>query len=392
MSTKSILIVDDEVNVLNSLSRTLSKENIFDVKTAQSGREALEIIANSPDLALIVTDYHMPGMNGIELLAQVRKNSPDVTRILLTGAAEIGMALDAVNKGSIFRFLLKPCPPDTFLSAVMDGFRQTELIMMERDLLRKTLFGSIKVLIDILAVTNPGIFAQAGRLRNLARDAATALHLEDLSWEIELAALLSQIGAVTIPRNVLERWQCGEVMEESEIKVIKSIPRIGRLLIINIPRLKDIAEAVGYQNCSYGNPSALEDPIGNEIPLLARILKVIIDFDGLMEKTKNPASAIQTMQEQASEYDPSILREFRHKVEQSSHHSSYQMTHVLRGEKEVNIGGLRLGMVLSRDVVDKKGIHVISKGAIVSDVLLYKLINSFNSHTINESVFIESAF
>jgi YesN/AraC family two-component response regulator len=97
MSIKPILLVDDEVNVLSSLSRSLGEEEFEMIKTAQNGQEALEIIKNTPGLALIVSDYRMPGMNGIELLAQARKEFSDVTRILLTGAADLEMALDAIN-------------------------------------------------------------------------------------------------------------------------------------------------------------------------------------------------------------------------------------------------------------------------------------------------------
>ena len=177
MSAKSILLVDDEVKVLYSLSRLLGDDEFAEVKIAQNGQEALELIKNTPDLAVVVSDYHMPGMNGIELLEKARENSPDITRILLTGAADLEMALDAVNRGNIFRFLIKPCASEIFLAAIKDGSRQNELIAAERELLSKTLSGSIKVMVDILAVLSPEIFAQAGRLRTLARDLAVALHL-----------------------------------------------------------------------------------------------------------------------------------------------------------------------------------------------------------------------
>ncbi|MEI6291887.1 MAG: response regulator, partial [Chloroflexota bacterium] len=251
MAAKSILLVDDEIKVLNSLARTLSEANYDDISTAQNGMEALAILKSSPNVALIVSDYNMPGLNGIELLRLVHQDFPDVTRILLTGAADLDMAVEAINQGSIFRFLLKPCSPLNFKAAIKDGLRQNELIIGERELLSKTLSGSIKVLIDILSLLSPGIFSQASRLRNLARNLAGSLRLEDQAWEIEVAALLSQVGAVTMPRDILERWHKGELLEEHETKMIRAIPRLGKLLIKNIPRLENIAEAVGYQNCTF---------------------------------------------------------------------------------------------------------------------------------------------
>jgi response regulator RpfG family c-di-GMP phosphodiesterase len=392
MSSKPILLVDDEVKVLYSLSRSLSEEGFDDLKTAQNGQEALEIIKSTPDLTLIVSDFHMPGMNGIELLAQVREKSPDITRVLLTGAAELEMALDAVNRGNIFRFLVKPCAQEIFVAAIKDGLRQNELIKVERELLSKTLSGSIKVMVDILAVLSPGIFAQASRLRNLARDLAGALHLEEQAWEIELAALLSQIGAVTIPRDILKRWQKGELLEEPEIKMIRSIPYMGKLLIKNIPRLENIAEAVGYQDCTYSGQRTIDSPTADQIPLMARILKLIVDYDRLIEKTGDPSVAFQTLLVHESEYDPDILATFRLKVLRIDRQSPHRLAHPLKGEKDIYVEGIKLGMVLTRDVVDKNGLLIVSKDTVITDVLKYKLINYFRSHVIEEPVYIESVF
>jgi response regulator RpfG family c-di-GMP phosphodiesterase len=427
MSAKPILLVDDEVNVLSSLSRSLVEEGFETIQTARNGQEAIEIIKNTPDLAIIVTDYRMPGMNGIELLAHARENFPDITRILLTGAADLEMALNAVNQGHLFRFLLKPCSPDSFLTAIRDGLRQNELINAERELLSKTLSGSVKVMIDILALLSPGIFAQAGRLRNLARDLASALHYEDQTWEIELAALLSQIGAVTIPPKILERWQRGEVLDEAEAKMVRSIPRIGKLLISNIPRLENIAEAVAAQNIPYSSQAGGEAPGAEKIPLMGRILKIIITYDRLMEKSHSPTFAIETMLVHEAEYDPSILNTFRLNLRNNDYQSSYKLSglgsspwsprtkgaqrrsplesegrhnntrktivhRALRGEKEITIEGIKLGMSLSRDVSDQNGVLIVPKGTVITDVLIYKLINYFHSHAISEFVYIESDY
>jgi response regulator RpfG family c-di-GMP phosphodiesterase len=392
MSTKPILLVDDEVKVLNSLSRSLGEEGFADIKIAPSGQEALEIVKNTRDLALIVSDYHMPGMNGTELLEQVSRISPDVSRILLTGVADLEMALDAVNRGHIFRFLLKPCNAETLVAAVQDGLRQNELINAERELLSKTLSGSIKVMIDILAVLSPGLFAQAGRLRDLARGLVGALHLEEKAWEIELAALLSQIGAVTIPRNIINRWQRGELLEDPETRMIRSIPQTGKLLIKNIPRLENIAEAVGYQSCIYKGQSTLDAPTSEKIPLIARILKVIVDYDRLLEKTCDSTIAFHSLLIHESEYDPEILSVFRLQVLHMDNQSSYRLSGALKGEKEINIEALRLGMVLTRDVIDNNGILIVSKDTVVTDVLKFKLLNYFRFHAIEGPVYIESVF
>jgi response regulator RpfG family c-di-GMP phosphodiesterase len=391
MNPKSILLVDDEIKVLYSLSRILNEADFIEIQIAQSGQEALEILKSTPDLAIIVSDYHMPGKNGIELLEQIRQTSPDIVRVLLTGAADLEMALEAVNRGNIFRFLLKPCASETFVSAIKDGLRQSELIHAERELLSKTLSGSIKVMVDILAVLSPGIFAQAGRLRTLARELATALDLMDQSWEIELAALLSQIGAVTIPRDILKRWQEGGFLAESEVKMIRSIPQMGKALIKNIPRLENIAEAVGYQNCIFSGQTTLEAPAAENIPMIARILKVIIDYDRLVEKTGDPSIAFQTLLIHESEYDPNILAILRFLVSRPDL-QSHRLSPALKGEKDMYIEGLKVGMVLTRDVIDRNGALIVSKDTVITEVLKYKLLNYFRSQAIEGPVYIESVF
>ncbi|MDH3748454.1 MAG: response regulator [Gammaproteobacteria bacterium] len=112
MSNK-ILFVDDEPNVLQSIRRSLRKQ--FDLDTAEGGEEALRMLKANGTYAVIVSDMRMPGMNGVELLSQARKDSPDTVRMMLTGNADQQTAVDAVNHGDIFRFLNKPCEP-TFSS------------------------------------------------------------------------------------------------------------------------------------------------------------------------------------------------------------------------------------------------------------------------------------
>jgi len=107
---KKILFVDDEINVLHGYRRNL--RSLFDVHIANSGSEALKIIAEQGDFAVIISDYRMPEMDGIELLHKVKEISPDTIRIILTGFADMQIAIEAINEGNIFRFLTKPLPTD----------------------------------------------------------------------------------------------------------------------------------------------------------------------------------------------------------------------------------------------------------------------------------------
>jgi DNA-binding NtrC family response regulator len=145
MKTHNILLIDDELKVLSSLSRLLMEESDYEIKTAQSGNEGLEIIKKSEIISVIVVDYRMPGMNGIEFLSQAKVISPLSKRIMLAGTNEIELAVNAINSGSVFRLLLKPCDSTNFLAAIKDAVKQNELLNSEKELLTKTLNGSIKV-------------------------------------------------------------------------------------------------------------------------------------------------------------------------------------------------------------------------------------------------------
>jgi signal transduction histidine kinase len=134
MRQNRILLVDDEANVIASLRRQLHKQP-YEIYDAPSGVEGLVRIKEKGPFAVIVSDYRMPGMDGIEFLARSQDGSPDASRIMLTGSNETEVAIKAVNHGNIFRFLLKPIGPESLISTIQAGVEQHRLIMAERSLL-----------------------------------------------------------------------------------------------------------------------------------------------------------------------------------------------------------------------------------------------------------------
>ena len=173
--------MDDEARVVEGLVLHLRKD--YEVHTALSGDEALKLLKQIGGAAVIVSDMRMPGMDGASLLHRVMSTYPDTTRILLTGEPGRDAAAAAVNKGQIFRFLTKPCPPDQLRAAVEAGVMQHRLVNAERSILKETLIGCIKALIDVLAITNPVAFGRASRVKRLAIEFAMALE-----WRRLLAA------------------------------------------------------------------------------------------------------------------------------------------------------------------------------------------------------------
>ncbi len=114
-----VLLVDDDAMVLAGLKRQL--RNQFSVDTALSGEDALKQVSENGPYAVIVSDFMMPGMNGIEFLSRVKKSNPDTVRMMLTGTADMPTAIRAVNEGSIFQFHPKPCPADTLCQAIQSA-------------------------------------------------------------------------------------------------------------------------------------------------------------------------------------------------------------------------------------------------------------------------------
>ena len=114
-----VLLVDDDAMILAGLKRKL--RNQFRIETALSGEEGLRKIDENGPYAVIVSDYFMPGMNGIEFLCRVKETDPDSVRMMLTGSADMSTAIQAVNEGSIFQFHPKPCPADTLGKAIQSG-------------------------------------------------------------------------------------------------------------------------------------------------------------------------------------------------------------------------------------------------------------------------------
>ncbi|MFA5985408.1 MAG: HD domain-containing phosphohydrolase [Methylococcaceae bacterium] len=132
MINNKILCVDDEPNVLEGLKRQLRK--YFDVTTATGSLEALTLIKQTGPFAVVVSDYNMPKMNGTEFLSLVKNFCPDTISIMLTGRADLDVAVNALHQGKIFRFLNKPVSPELLIQSITDALEQHRLIIAEQEL------------------------------------------------------------------------------------------------------------------------------------------------------------------------------------------------------------------------------------------------------------------
>lgn len=360
--TEKILFVDDEPNVLHSIQRQLRKR--FDLVIAEGGIEALRVLKEEGPFAVIVSDMRMPGMNGVELLSQVKDLYPETVRLMLTGNADQETAMEAVNNGQIFRFLTKPCPQAAFITSLALALRQYRLISAERELLQNTLKGSVKVLAELLGVANPLAFSSGLRVKNYVVSIAEALHLPGL-WQYEIAALLSQIGCVTIPGEVLGKVFSGQPLSEEEEEMYRTHPAAGAALLEKIPRLENVTKMIALQQTPFDEYTAeLKSAEFEEVLIGAQILTAATDFDRLLYRGLSPHEARVWMNKQHSRYNPEILAYF-------ADLAIDDQTQFL----SLNIAQIAEGMIAAEDIHAKNGVLIIPKGQAITTTLLQGLKN-----------------
>ncbi len=372
---RTILLVDDEPKVISALIRELNSFQFNDILSAYNGTDALDLLRHNNEIAVIISDYRMPGMDGITFLLQAQEICPDATRMILTGVADLEMATNAINLGQIYRLLLKPCPTESFINSVNAAIRQYELVTSERDLLQNTLKGSIKILTDLLSAISPDSFSQANRISALTRRFARELKLEN-AWEMELAGVLCRIGCVTVPPEVLDAWMKGKKLDLGQLQMMDSVPKIGNHLLKNIPRLEKIAAGILYQSTPYQpvTPGS-KTPAGQEIPLIGRILKIVIDYDRYFTIEQNLKIVLGKMTYQISEYDPKLFVIFRDQVISAQEGEKTSSSSYASPLVEIPYDQVKSGMVIMANVFDNKGRMLISAGTVVTEILKIRLAN-----------------
>jgi response regulator RpfG family c-di-GMP phosphodiesterase len=367
-----ILFVDDDQNLLDSLKRQL--RNNFNVETALGPREGLVAISQRGPFAVVVCDLRMPLMDGIHFLANAGKIAPDSVRMMLTGNADLSSAIKALNEGNIYRFITKPCEPDTLSALIDQGVRQYRLITAERELLEKTLKGSIRVLTDLISMLNPEAYGRSSRIRHYARETALAMGAAE-PWKIETAAMLSQIGYVALPEALLKKRNEGVKLTEAEIHLFESHPGVASELLSHIPRMEAVAEAVYYQLKHFDGSGFPVDPKKEkEIPIGGRVLKAVSDYDFLESRSIEPSQALGILRNREGHYDLDIL-------------AALEKVLGVRAEcraKEVFIKELKAGMVFAVDVKAANGRLIASRGQEVSQLIINSLENIMENMEIPE--------
>lgn len=381
---KKILLVDDDPLLLRTLEIPLRRH--FEVVTASSGDEALALFGEGEDFSVVVADMLMPGMNGIELLQRVRQISSTVIRMMLTANAQLDAALKAVNQGHIFYFMVKPCPMDEMIRALESAVRQHQLVIAEKELLEQTLKGSLNVLTEILSMVAPPAFGRALILKESMRRMAVHLNLPNV-WLMEIAGMLSPIGLVTIPPELVKRAKRLEPLTERETHLLERVPEVGRNLLAHIPRMEEAARIVYYQAKNYDGTGFPGDAVaGDQIPLGSRLLKLLNDYLSLESKGHPRDEIWNRLAMRSGMYDPELLKEAgacmgstpAEKVEQ------------FRPVQSISFRDLKTGQILARNVETLDGQLIVSAPYAVTPSLKELLRNFSGIAGIKEPLFIEA--
>ncbi len=366
-----VLFVDDDPDLLAAMVRSLRKWP-FQISTALRGSQALELLRSDNTFAVIVSDLRMPEMDGVTVLGHALEIAPDTVRVLFTGTPDLDHAVAAINKGSIFRFITKPCPAVLMAVTLNAAIEQHRLITAERVLLEQTLRGSIKALLDILAVTSPMAFGRASVIRESVAMLAKELGIGN-PWQVEVAAMLSQIGSVILPAATLERiYQCN-VLSEAEEAMVSRMPGIVAQVLGNIPRLEPVLEILRFREKGFdGSGLPACDLAGEAIPWGARALKVVIDIDVLERHGLPVTLAFDTLRGRTGKYDPEILKTLA-LIRESAPQCRVS---------ELPLELLRPGMVLAQDVRTETGILIVAFAQELTPGLLEKLHNFFRPNLV----------
>jgi len=374
---RKVLFVDDDVNLLESFRRQLHKK--AEIITAEGPKAGIEAAARQGPFAVVISDYSMPVMNGVDMLRVIRHGSPDTVRMLLTGHADLDVAIKAVNESSIFRLLTKPCPPETIEKALDDAFRHFDLITAERELLEKTLKGSVSVLCDLISLLKPEVFGRVSRILPHLRGVSRRLN-DPRPWETETAAMLSVVGFITLPDSLINKVEKGKPLTDAEQQQFLGHPAFGSRLIGKIPRMDGVTRIVAYQEKHFEGGGVPKDDIqGEAIPLGARILKAVVDFDILLANAMPKAEAIAKLERRKGVYDPKVIGALAEVVNEQARYTM-QKVHLL---------GLEAGMILAEDLYGQRGTETLLlmvKGRELNETVIEFILDNSRTIKINQPV------
>ena len=410
-----ILIVDDEEIILAALQEILRRAGYEAITFTDPLAAVAEL--QQRQFSVVITDQTMPGLSGLELLAATRKVQPFATRILITAVLSLDTVIEAINKGEIFRFIVKPWLREEFLATVQNAVQRYELICqnaylqsatqamneqlveLNRSLeqqvklvaqqnqqlaemntaLEQNLMRSMELCVHTMQTFYPSLGSQTRRVTEICKSIAHLLKLPPEERRVlESSALLHDIGLVGVQRHIIRKWHDQtEPLSSAEKALIEQHPILGQELTAFSSSLEQVGKIIRAHHENYDGSGYPDQLVGETIPWLARLLAVVVAY------ASNPltsAEAAETIKQAAgSQFDPEAVRVFLRAL---------TVAHVARKEREVLLGELRPGMVLARGIYTANGLMLIPEGQQLNTTYIEKLLNYNRVEPLGQSLMV----
>lgn len=367
MSSKPrLLCVDDESDLLDGLRLALRKS--FSVTVATSGADGLAVFQEAradPEQAAfsaVVSDMRMPNMNGAEFLSEILRLSPATPRILLSGQADLESTIAAINDAKIFRFLTKPCDPALLIETVHEAMELERLRNSERILLSQTLRGAVSMLTDVLGIVSVGAYSRTMRIREIVMQMNAALD-RDVSWNLDVATLLSQVGCVVVPDGPDGRPQPDHGTAAAN-------------LLQKIPRLEPIAGIIHRQQEAAPISDEQRREAWSAQDLDAELLRAAVAFDARLATGAEREDAIEALGREATPPPKFILRALAECQPQAE----------VLVEVKVMVKDLVPGMQLLNDLHTSSGALLAGGSTTLTAVLIVRIRSFAKSAGIDEPI------
>jgi len=284
MNIAGILVIDDEQMVVDNIQDLIELETDYKVYSETNPYKALEILDQN-DINLIITDFLMPEMNGIEFLIDAKKKNPNVTSIILTGYADKENAIKAINDVGIYQYLEKPWDNDDLLIIIQNAVERGDLlseISHKYEEIQKAYLETIYRLAITAEIFDENTYSHILRISYFSKKLAE-LNNQDEKYcnNIQYASMMHDVGKIGIPKEILQKQ--GK-LDIEEFEMIKKHPKIGGRILENAsnPLLKMAYEISIFHHEKWNGKGYIEGLTGDKIPKAARIVAIVDVFDALL--------------------------------------------------------------------------------------------------------------
>ncbi|HMK59748.1 MAG TPA: HD domain-containing phosphohydrolase [Dissulfurispiraceae bacterium] len=303
-----ILIVDDDQNILNAVRRLLLQDNL-NLITASTVSDGMKII-KSKSVAVAVSDNKMQGLDGIDFLEWTKNVSPDTVRILMTGHAELRSAIEAINRGGVFRFVAKPWRNEDFRQAVLDSVSK----YMVTQTLRIADDSRLLSLAQAIELRDPYTGGHCKRVAFHALSLADAIGVSDeIKRNIKHGSWLHDCGKIGIPESILTY---PGLLDDEQFAIVKNHPRWGADVARNARLSQTVVNIVLCHHERLNGKGYPEGLIGNDIPFEARIVAIADTYDVLTsdrpygKRISHESALDEIIGRKGEDFDPSLVDVF----------------------------------------------------------------------------------